>query len=92
MTIALAGIVPTMYLLGSLQLVNKAVHLMSYVGNKGLIDKSWAERANDQVVWYHFTYLMCCLLGLVIHPFIYSLLVRSLDMGMSNKMMVDCVF
>ncbi|KAI1708384.1 ion transport protein [Ditylenchus destructor] len=78
MGLAIFGIVPTMYMLGSLQLVNKVVHLISYMGNKGLVDRTWSERMMDTTVWYHTAYLMCCILGLVVHPFIYSLLLYDI--------------
>ena len=73
--IALAGTVPTLYFIGGVQLANKLLHTISYVGNKGLIDRSWSERFADGVVWYHLGHLLCCILGLFVHPFFYSILV-----------------
>lgn len=52
------------------------MHIVSYVGNKGLIDRDWAERVQDKSVWYLSAYIIVCLAGLFIHPFFYSLLVR----------------
>lgn len=72
--ITLLGVMPTLYLVGLLQLLNKAIHLVSYIGNRGLIDKTWMERIEDKDVWYHLIYLAACFLGLTIHPLIYSLL------------------
>ncbi|KAH7730957.1 ITR-1 protein [Aphelenchoides avenae] len=72
--IAFLGIIPALHIIGIIQLINKVVHIISYAGNKGLVDKSWPERLSDTTVWYHCTYLMCCTLGLFAHPFIYSLL------------------
>uniref|UniRef100_A0A7E4V258 Inositol 1,4,5-trisphosphate receptor n=1 Tax=Panagrellus redivivus TaxID=6233 RepID=A0A7E4V258_PANRE len=68
------GIAMTLQLVGMAQLVNKTIHMISYIGNRGLIDRCWAERVVDSTVWYHLSYLLCCLLGLVVHPFFYSLL------------------
>uniref|UniRef100_A0AC34QF85 Inositol 1,4,5-trisphosphate receptor n=1 Tax=Panagrolaimus sp. JU765 TaxID=591449 RepID=A0AC34QF85_9BILA len=70
----LVGNMATLYIAGFLQLINKTIHIISYIGNKGLIDRSWSERIIDSNVWYHLAYLACCFLGLVIHPFFYSLL------------------
>uniref|UniRef100_A0A915CC30 Inositol 1,4,5-trisphosphate receptor n=2 Tax=Parascaris univalens TaxID=6257 RepID=A0A915CC30_PARUN len=72
--IALLGVVPTLYIVGILQLINKVIHLISYIGNRGLIDKTWMERIEDKDVWYHLLYLSVCFFGLVGHPLIYSLL------------------
>uniref|UniRef100_A0A915CQ64 Inositol 1,4,5-trisphosphate receptor n=1 Tax=Ditylenchus dipsaci TaxID=166011 RepID=A0A915CQ64_9BILA len=74
LTIALFGIETALYLLGILQLGNKIVHLISYLGNKGLVDRCWEKRLLDTTVWYHSCYLLFCIVGLVVHPFIYSLL------------------
>ncbi|VDD89339.1 unnamed protein product [Enterobius vermicularis] len=72
--INIIGVVPTLYIVGVLQLVNKVVHLISYVGNRGLIDKTWMERVEDKDIWYHLLYLSVCVLGLIGHPLLYSLL------------------
>jgi hypothetical protein len=55
-------------------MANKCIHILSYVGNKGLIDRSWNERFGDKNVWYHAAYLIVCIIGLM-HPLIYSALV-----------------
>ncbi|PAV80527.1 hypothetical protein WR25_22907 [Diploscapter pachys] len=73
--IAIIGPVPTLYIYGFLQFVNKSVHVTSYIANKGLSEKkSWVERFSDKELLYHLLYLLFCLLGLVVHPMIYSLL------------------
>uniref|UniRef100_A0A914ER69 Inositol 1,4,5-trisphosphate receptor n=1 Tax=Acrobeloides nanus TaxID=290746 RepID=A0A914ER69_9BILA len=72
--IAFVGILPTLYIFGVLQLANKTIHLVSYIGNKGLIDRCWSERIEDTSVWYLVAYLFCCIFGLFVHPFFYSLL------------------
>uniref|UniRef100_A0A1I7YYU4 Inositol 1,4,5-trisphosphate receptor n=1 Tax=Steinernema glaseri TaxID=37863 RepID=A0A1I7YYU4_9BILA len=72
--ITLFGVVLTLYLIGFLQLVNKLIHVGSYIGNRGLIDRSWEDRLTDQAVWYHLVYLLICVVGLFGHPLFYSLL------------------
>lgn len=72
--ITIIGVVPTLYIVGVLQLINKVVHLISYIGNRGLIDKTWIERIEDKDIWYHLLYLTICVLGLIGHPLLYSLL------------------
>uniref|UniRef100_A0A914EEX3 Uncharacterized protein n=1 Tax=Acrobeloides nanus TaxID=290746 RepID=A0A914EEX3_9BILA len=74
LSIAIVGILPTLYMFGILQLVNKTIHLVSYVGNKGLIDRCWSEWIEDTAFWYLVAYLLCCIFGLFVHPFFYSLL------------------
>ncbi|CAD5219928.1 unnamed protein product [Bursaphelenchus okinawaensis] len=71
---ALIGVVPTIALIGLFQVLNKTLHLVSYVGHRGLIDRQWYERFTDSTVWYHFVYLVFCALGIVVHPFFYSFL------------------
>uniref|UniRef100_A0A1I8B146 RIH_assoc domain-containing protein n=1 Tax=Meloidogyne hapla TaxID=6305 RepID=A0A1I8B146_MELHA len=72
---ALFGLLPTLWLLGTLQLIVKCIHITSYSGNKGFVeDYNWKQIFSDSTFLYHLAYLICCLLGLLIHPFIYSLL------------------
>ncbi|VDO26741.1 unnamed protein product [Onchocerca flexuosa] len=47
---------------------------VSYVGNRGLIDKTWRERLQDKGIWYHLAYLLICIQGLLVHPLFYALL------------------
>ncbi|KAI6200598.1 Inositol 1,4,5-trisphosphate receptor [Aphelenchoides besseyi] len=75
---ALIGIVPSLYFIGVIQLINKILHTISYVGNKGLIDRSWSERLTDGTFWYHIGYLMFCFCGLFVHPFFYSILLLDI--------------
>uniref|UniRef100_A0A914NCG9 Ion transport domain-containing protein n=1 Tax=Meloidogyne incognita TaxID=6306 RepID=A0A914NCG9_MELIC len=72
---ALFGLLPTLWILGILQFVVKCIHITSYSGNKGFVeDHNWKQILSDSTFLYHLAYLICCLLGLLIHPFIYSLL------------------
>uniref|UniRef100_A0A913HZP3 Inositol 1,4,5-trisphosphate receptor n=1 Tax=Strongyloides stercoralis TaxID=6248 RepID=A0A913HZP3_STRER len=59
---------------GTLQLANKIIHIVAYIGNKGLIDKTWNQRFKESKLWYHVVFCITCLFGILIHPFIYSLL------------------
>ncbi|KAL3082805.1 hypothetical protein niasHS_010607 [Heterodera schachtii] len=72
--IALLGLLPSLYLLGIFQLANKCVHLASYAGNRGIVERNWHDLLTDSTMLYHGGYLLCCLFGLVVHPFIYALL------------------
>ncbi|VDM97439.1 unnamed protein product [Thelazia callipaeda] len=67
-------VVSTLRVVGILQLINKCVHIISYVGNRGLIDKTWPERLQDSGIWYHLAYLFICIQGLCIQPLFYALL------------------
>ncbi|VDK72063.1 unnamed protein product [Litomosoides sigmodontis] len=72
--ITLIGVVIALRIVGLLQLINKAVHIVSYVGNRGLIDKTWPERLQDKGIWYHLAYLLICIQGFFVHPLFYALL------------------
>ncbi|EJW87947.1 inositol 1,4,5-trisphosphate receptor type 3 [Wuchereria bancrofti] len=72
--ITVIGVVLTLRVVGLLQLINKGVHVVSYIGNRGLIDKTWPERLQDKGIWYHLTYLLICIQGLIVHPLFYALL------------------
>uniref|UniRef100_A0A914HGQ2 MIR domain-containing protein n=1 Tax=Globodera rostochiensis TaxID=31243 RepID=A0A914HGQ2_GLORO len=72
--IALFGLLSALYFLGLFQLVNKCVHIASYAGNRGFAERNWRDLLMDSTILYHSGYLLCCLLGLVVHPFIYAFL------------------
>ncbi|KAL3982635.1 RIH domain family protein [Acanthocheilonema viteae] len=72
--ITVIGVATTLHIIGLLQLVNKGVHIVSYIGNRGLIDKTWPERLQDKGIWYHLAYLLICIQGLFVHPLFYALL------------------
>ena len=59
-----------------LQLLLKGVHLLSIVGNQGILNQLNDVLVNA-VLYYHISYMTFCLLGLIVHPFFYSILVRS---------------
>ncbi|KAL7671241.1 hypothetical protein ACOME3_006142 [Neoechinorhynchus agilis] len=68
------GIIPTLWFLGVLNVVNKAIYLVSFMGNSGAFTKSHNENVGDVMLAYHVMYLILCLLGLCVHEFFYSLL------------------
>ena len=65
---------PTLLLLGSLTVCLKGIHLVSIMGNSGMFGRSLRQVCVDSELLYHVTYLLFCLLGLVTHPFFFSLL------------------
>ncbi|GMR49532.1 hypothetical protein PMAYCL1PPCAC_19727 [Pristionchus mayeri] len=76
--ISVIGIVPTLHISAMLQLVNKVIHLVSYVSNRGLYDKTWSERILDADFYYHSAYFIVCILGVTVHPFIYAFLLYDI--------------
>ncbi|KAK2589036.1 hypothetical protein KPH14_001879 [Odynerus spinipes] len=65
---------PTLWLLGFLTIVLKIVHLISIIGNQGTLTKSIEQIMTNVEILYHASYLMFCVLGLLMHPFFYSVL------------------
>lgn len=59
-----------------LQLCNKAIFLMSFVGNQGTFTRGYKAMITDVEFLYHLLYLIICCLGVFLHVFFYSLLVR----------------
>ncbi|XP_041347721.1 inositol 1,4,5-trisphosphate receptor type 1-like isoform X3 [Gigantopelta aegis] len=68
------GLGPTLWLLGSLNVINKFVFLISLMGNRGTFTKPLHTILTDFEVMYHVCYLLLCILGLCVHEFFYSLL------------------
>lgn len=66
---------PTLWLLGSLTVVLKGIHLVSILGNHGTITKTYHQILTDAELLYHLTYLIFCMLGIVMNPFFFSVLV-----------------
>ncbi|XP_030748640.1 inositol 1,4,5-trisphosphate receptor isoform X3 [Sitophilus oryzae] len=65
---------PTLWLLGSVTIILKGIHLVSIMGNHGTLIKTYQQILTDAELVYHLTYLVFCMLGLVMHPFFYSVL------------------
>jgi inositol 1,4,5-triphosphate receptor type 1 len=69
------GIEPTLWFIGSINVINKGIYLVSYMGNRGTFSNSFAKIFTDFEFLYHLGYLFLCLLGLCVHEFFYGLLV-----------------
>uniref|UniRef100_A0A146L7A0 Inositol 1,4,5-trisphosphate receptor n=1 Tax=Lygus hesperus TaxID=30085 RepID=A0A146L7A0_LYGHE len=69
-----AGPEPTLWLLGTLTVFLKGIHLISIMGNQGTFSKSIRQIITDGEIIYHLSYVMFCILGLCMHPFFYSVL------------------
>ncbi|XP_055933546.1 inositol 1,4,5-trisphosphate receptor-like isoform X7 [Argiope bruennichi] len=68
------GLQPTLWILGTVNVVVTAVHLVSIMGNHGTFTKSFRQILTDFELLYHMVYLLFCILGLCAHPFFYSVL------------------
>ena len=66
----------TLMLLGLSIVIFKGIHLISIMGNMGTFNKPLRQILFDAEVIYHVGYLILCILGLFMHPFFFSLLVR----------------
>lgn len=60
------------------QLFNKLVFLVSFVGNQGTFTRGYKAVVMDMLFIYHLGYAIICVLGLFVHEFFYSFLVRTL--------------
>lgn len=80
------GLIPTLWLLGALQLLNKIVFLVGFLGNRGIFYNE-KTRTSDTVhltvlltqrdLLYHIGYLTVCCMGMFVHEFFYSVLVTA---------------
>lgn len=66
---------PTLWLLGTVTVVFKGVHIISIIGNHGTLEKHFLKIITDSELLYHFGYLTFCVFGILLHPFFYSVLV-----------------
>lgn len=48
------------------------------MGNQGTMTKSYDQILMDVEFFYHIAYLIFCILGILLHPFFYSVLVSTL--------------
>lgn len=69
------GLEPTLWLIGSINVINKGIFLVSYMGNRGIFSHSFKNIFSDFEFLYHILYLVLCLFGLCVHEFFYGLLV-----------------
>ncbi|XP_072922149.1 inositol 1,4,5-trisphosphate-gated calcium channel ITPR2 [Hemitrygon akajei] len=72
------GLAPTLILLGALNLCNKIVFLVSFVGNRGTFTRGYKAVVMDVEFLYHVLYVVVCVLGLFVHEFFYSFLLFDL--------------
>lgn len=70
------ALVITESLLLLFQLFNKLVFLVSFVGNQGTFTRGYKAVVMDMFFLYHLVYAIVCVLGLFVHEFFYSFLVR----------------
>lgn len=77
---------PTLWLLGTVTIFLKGIHLVSIMGNHGTLTKTYRQILTDAELVYHLAYLVFCMLGLLMHPFFYSVLVN-----IKKKSKVFCV-
>ncbi|XP_072569106.1 inositol 1,4,5-trisphosphate-gated calcium channel ITPR3 [Paramormyrops kingsleyae] len=72
------GIGPTLILLGTLNLINKIVFVVSFVGNNGTFINGYRAILMDMEFLYHLAYVLTSLLGLCVHELFYSILLFDL--------------
>uniref|UniRef100_A0A8C9TMY1 Inositol 1,4,5-trisphosphate receptor n=1 Tax=Scleropages formosus TaxID=113540 RepID=A0A8C9TMY1_SCLFO len=72
------GIGPTLILLGTLNLINKIVFVVSFVGNNGTFIMGYQAILMDVEFLYHLAYVLISLLGLCVHELFYSILLFDL--------------
>ncbi|CAH1103547.1 unnamed protein product [Psylliodes chrysocephalus] len=65
---------PTLWLLGTVTILLKCIHIVSIMGNHGTLTKTYAQILTDAELLYHMCYLIFCTLGIIMHPFFYSVL------------------
>lgn len=70
---------PTLWLLGSVTVLLKGVHIVSLMGNHGTLEKHFLKIICDAQLLYHFCYMIFCLSGILVHPFFYSVLVSTIQ-------------
>ncbi|XP_062246937.1 inositol 1,4,5-trisphosphate receptor type 3 isoform X2 [Platichthys flesus] len=72
------GIGPTLILLGALNLINKIVFVVSFVGNNGTFIMGYKAMVMDVEFNYHLAYVLTSTLGLFVHELFYSILLFDL--------------
>uniref|UniRef100_A0A8C2W970 Inositol 1,4,5-trisphosphate receptor n=1 Tax=Cyclopterus lumpus TaxID=8103 RepID=A0A8C2W970_CYCLU len=72
------GIGNTLILLGSLNLLNKVVFVVSFVGNNGTFIMGYRAMVMDVEFLYHLAYVLTSTLGLFVHELFYSILLFDL--------------
>ncbi|XP_032196499.1 inositol 1,4,5-trisphosphate receptor type 3 isoform X3 [Mustela erminea] len=70
------GIGPTLNILGALNLTNKIVFVVSFVGNRGTFIRGYKAMVMDMEFLYHVGYILTSVLGLFVHELFYSILAQ----------------
>ncbi|XP_078500366.1 inositol 1,4,5-trisphosphate-gated calcium channel ITPR3 [Lissotriton helveticus] len=72
------GIGPTLNLLGALNLTNKIVFVVSFVGNRGTFIRGYKAMIMDMEFLYHVAYILTSVLGIFANELFYSILLFDL--------------
>lgn len=72
------GINPVLLLLGLLNILIAGIHMISIMGNHGIFTKKIDQIVTEFDFLYHIVYLIICALGLLVHPFFYSILLFNM--------------
>ncbi|XP_012780770.1 inositol 1,4,5-trisphosphate-gated calcium channel ITPR3 [Maylandia zebra] len=72
------GIGNTLIVLGTLNLINKVVFVVSFVGNNGTFIMGYKAMVMDVEFLYHLAYVLTSTLGLFVHELFYSILLFDL--------------
>ncbi|NXF97233.1 ITPR3 protein, partial [Eubucco bourcierii] len=72
------GIGLTLNILGALNLTNKIVFVVSFVGNRGTFIRGYKAMVMDVEFLYHVGYIITSVLGLFVHELFYSILLFDL--------------
>nr|XP_042714042.1 LOW QUALITY PROTEIN: inositol 1,4,5-trisphosphate receptor type 3 [Chrysemys picta bellii] len=72
------GIGLTLNILGALNLTNKIVFVVSFVGNRGTFIRGYKAMIMDMEFLYHVAYIVTSILGLFVHELFYSILLFDL--------------
>ncbi|XP_034032686.1 inositol 1,4,5-trisphosphate receptor type 2 isoform X2 [Thalassophryne amazonica] len=72
------GLGPALVLLGTINLFNKIIFIVSFVGNQGTFTRGYKAVIMDMLFIYHLSYAIICVLGLFVHEFFYSFLLFDL--------------
>uniref|UniRef100_A0A3Q3WWS6 Inositol 1,4,5-trisphosphate receptor n=1 Tax=Mola mola TaxID=94237 RepID=A0A3Q3WWS6_MOLML len=72
------GLGPALLLLGTINLFNKLVFIVSFVANQGTFTRGYKAVVMDMLFIYHLSYAIICVLGLFVHEFFYSFLLFDL--------------
>ena len=66
------------------QVCNKIIFMISFVGNRGTFTRGYKAMVLEVEFLYHLLYLIICSLGVFVHVFFYSLLVRDTHTHLEN--------